>query len=227
MLRLKHTMRTLAGSSCAALILGAAVQLVLPVGSAQALSVDAGLSTLTDGQICAEPNVLSCFAPRFELDSAAAISGGTLDIVGTTLTFSFNLPSATFSGSDGAVTSVATSSVIYSGSFSVSLTAPGTYQFQDQLTSIGGTLTPTGAGAAAAFANAAVNTTGQCTGTPGTSLVCGFLFGPVGAGVDVNGNTRFLRQSVNIHAIPEPGTSLLMGLGLASLAASRKARRQA
>ena len=226
MLSLNHTMLTLR-RSCAALIVGAAVQLALSAESAKALSVDVGLSTLTDGQICASPTVLSCLVPQFQLSSAASMSGGTLDIVGTTLTFSFSLPSASFSGSDGPVSAVALSSVIYSGSFTVSPTGSGIYEFQDQLTSISGTLTPTGAGAATAFANAAVNTTGQCSGTPGSSLVCGFLFGPVGADVVINGNARSLRQSVNIHAIPEPGTSLLMGLGLVGLAASRKARRQA
>lgn len=197
--------------------------LAAPLGAAQALTIDPATSTLTDAQICANATVLSCLAPLLDLDAAANVaSGGTLDIAGGTLSFSFSLPSASFSGSDGAVTGATLSNVTYSGSFGVSLSGANTYTFQDQLTNISGTLTPIGAGAAAAFANAAVQTTGQCVGTPGVSFVCGFLFGPVGADVTLNGNVRSLRQSVNLTAVPEPGTALLLGLGLAAIASSRK-----
>lgn len=208
--------------SCAGLL---GVLLATPYGAAQALTIDPGTSTLTDAQVCASATVLSCLVPALQLDAAANLSGGTLDISGATLTFSFSLPSAVFSGSDGAVTGATLSNVTYSGSFSVSLNGSNTYEFQDQLTSISGTLTPIGAGAAAAFANAAVATTGQCVGTPGASFVCGFLFGPTGASVTVNGNTRYLRQSVNLTAIPEPGTALLLGLGLVAISSAGRRRR--
>jgi hypothetical protein len=205
---------------CCALLL-----ILLPVGSAQALlSVDSGTSTLTDGQICSSTGILSCFTPLFQLGSAATVTGGSLDITGTTLNFSFSVTSAVFSGSDGPVTSVALSDVTYAGSFAVTPSGSG-FTFQDQLANVSGTLTPTGGGAASLFANASVNTTGQCTGTPGSSLLCGFLFGPTGSGVNVNGNVRYLRQSVNVTAVPEPGTAILFGLGLTALAASRKSSR--
>lgn len=208
--------------SCALL---AGTLLALPDGAAQALDIDSATSTLTDAQICASPTVLSCLVPQLDLNGSPNIAaGGTLDIAAGTLSFSFALPSASFSGSDGAVTGATLTNVTYQGSFGVTLSGGNRYQFQDQLTSISGTLTPIGAGAATAFSNAAVNTTGECVGTPGASFICGFLFGPVGADATVNGNTRYLRQSVNLTVIPEPGTALLLGLGLAAIASAGRRR---
>ncbi|MEZ4332580.1 MAG: PEP-CTERM sorting domain-containing protein [Myxococcota bacterium] len=189
------------------------------------MTIDSATSTLTDAQICASPTVLSCLVPLLDLNGSPNIAaGGTLDIAGGTLTFSFSLPIATLSGSDGAVVGASLTNVTYQGTFGVTLSGGNRYQYQDQLTSISGTLTPVGAGAAAGFANAAVNTTGECVGTPGTSFICSFLFGPVGADVDVNGNTRYLRQSVNLTVIPEPGTAVLLGLGLAAIATTGRRR---
>lgn len=206
-----------------ALVLGSL--LAVPYGAAQALTIDSATSTLTDAQICASPTVLSCLVPLLDLNGSPNVAaGGTLDIAAGTLSFSFSLPTASFSGADGAVTGATLSNVTYQGSFGVTLSGGNRYQFQDQLTSISGTLTPIGAGAATAFAQASVNTTGECVGTPGSSFICGFLFGPVGSNVSVNGNTRYLRQSVNLTVIPEPGTALLLGLGLAAIASAGRRR---
>ena len=189
---------------------------------ALSLTIAPAVSGLDQANGCASA---ACFPFNsiFSLPTPSPVSG-TFDIVGTTLTFSIDLAGpATLVGNDGLVTSVDFTNVNYSGSFSV---VPGVadFSFTDQSSTVSGTLTPNGAGSAVAFNIAGVNTTGSCTGTPGTSLVCGFQFG-AGAGfaIDVNGNQRYFNHLVDINGVvPEPSSALMIGLGLTALAVRRR-----
>ncbi|GEM_PF-6103867 len=154
------------------------------------------------------------------------MEGGTLDIASGTLTFDITLASANLSGPDGPVTSVDFSNVTYAGSVAVTLDGSNNYTVDGgQTGSVTATLTPNGAGSPTNINASTVLVTGVCSGTPGSSLQCGLIFGPLSDfSADVNGNTRYFTHTVDAFAIvPEPGTALLMGLGLMGLAPRRRA----
>lgn len=193
-------------------------------GSASALTIDSSNSGLDQGQGCTSTICLP--SASYTLAASAPVSG-TLDIAAGSLTFNIQLASATFNavgGSDGGVTSVTFSSVTYSGSVAVALNGSNNYDVvAGQGASVSGTLTPAGAGSASAINLANVLVTGVCSGTPGSSLQCGLIFGAPNFTTSVNGNTRYFRHTVDAFAVvPEPGTALLMGLGLIGLAARRQ-----
>lgn len=206
------------------LAVSAAALLTLSAGAVHALPINPASSGLDAAVGCGDT---ACFFDvLFTLDASAPVSGeAVIDVSGIVplLVFNVTLDSATLSGSDGPVTGVTFSDVTYSGSFLLDF--DGTrYNFLDQNATISGTLTPSGAGSPVFFPGVSANTTGSCLDT-GT-LTCGFLFGAgTGFAVDVNGNERYFRHTVDIAVIPEPGTALLLGLGLAGLATRRGRER--
>lgn len=200
-------------------LLAAAFAAVILPSAAQALTIDPGASGLDQAQGCGDS---ACFFDViYNLDASAPVAG-SFDITGATLDFTITLASASLSGSDGAVSSIALSNLTYSGSLTVVDEGAGFYSITDQISSISGTMTPD-AGLASAIAATNVNTVGLCQGTPGAALQCGLTFGP-SSDFDglVNGNTRYFRHTVDIAAVPEPTTALLLGLGLTALSATRR-----
>ncbi|HEB88411.1 MAG TPA: PEP-CTERM sorting domain-containing protein [Deltaproteobacteria bacterium] len=185
---------------------------------ASSLTIVPAASALDAAEGCTSA---SCFLSSvFSLQAPSQVTG-SIDLVGNTLSFSIDLAGpATLVGSDGPVTSVDFTNLNYSGSVVVTPISGGV-AFSDQATTVSGTLTPNGAGSPIAFNISGVNTTGNCS--TGASLVCGLQFGAgVGFAIHVNGNPRFFRHTVDVNAVvPEPGTALLIGLGLTALAVQR------
>jgi hypothetical protein len=69
---------------------------------------------------------------------------------------------------------------------------------------------------------------GTCTLTSVNTLVCGFIFGRSGfslnVGPDATPQSRGVVHTINVVAVPEPGTALLLGLGVVGVALRRNRR---
>ncbi len=191
---------------------------------ASALAIDPSNSGLDQAAGCSDS---LCFSTIYDdLTSSGALTGD-IEISGSTLTFNIVLASANLAatGGDGPVTSIDFTSVVYSGSVSVTPDVSDNYIVDSgQTATVSGTVTPNGAGSASGIVASTVLITGLCSGTPGSDLQCGFVFGPqMDFAADVNGNTRSFRHTVDAFAVvPEPGTALLVGAGMMGLALLRR-----
>ena len=194
---------------------------LLTAGSAQALSVTASLGS---GRGCADA---SCIDQTLKLLSSAAGTTGDLTLSATLLTFSITLPSSVFGpvtgADDNGVTQLELTDVTYSGSATV-LTSGMVSSISGGSASISGMQKQSfasGSPTTSSFLFVDSLFLGQCL-TLGTTVTCGIIFSPLeDANFLVNGVTRHFSQTMNLTAIPEPCTAMLLAAGLACLATRR------
>ena len=87
--------------------------------------------------------------------------------------------------------------------------------------SVVGIQTPTGAGMTSGFSFLDSQLSGVCTDLG--FVFCGITFSPLtDANFLVNGETRHFSQTLNLTAVPEPSTAMLVAAGLACLARRRQ-----
>lgn len=192
-----------------------ALGMALQAGDAGALPVSA--ASVGSARGCVDQ---ACTSQTLTFGSSSGGGSGTLDIVGTTLTFSMTLASTTLvpiSGTDNGVTQLVFTGTSYTGSATLLALGGGFYSILSGSAAISGTQTPSGAGSAGPFAAADALLSGTCIDSGG-SISCGIVFGPSNDfSFSLNGQTRHFTHTINVTAVPEPGTALAVGAGLAGL----------
>jgi PEP-CTERM motif len=196
--------------------------------------IDAGYICQTNAQCLSGSNTNFTYdAPLAGFD--AATGSITLDKVGGTIDISISVASFTFLDTSGAVNGVDEirfTNVTYIGTGLPVSISGNTVTVNSGAVTVSGTYEQLGAGgtvvvvAAQAFSSPANVSSGSCL-LAASVWTCGFDFGPGGPtllGIGATPVNKKFVHTFNLLLTPEPGTGLLLGAGVAALAAARRRR---
>jgi len=196
--------------------------LLLGASGAHAASVTSG--SAGSARVCTDS---ACTVATLNLSGASGPVTGSFSINLSTLQLEFDLTltSASLTGLDGAITSVALENVRFEGTATVAImdsldfngtALPNFLSITTGTASASGSVSING-GAPALFTAQNIPIGGGCQQIASGS-VCGPVINPFG--VLLGDSERYLDATFNVVA-PEPGSIALLGLGLAALAGLR------